>query len=139
MSEYIKGIQHINPEGLHKNPAFTQVISVTGPAKTIYVGGQNAVDAHGNIVGKGDLATQVAQVYTNLQKALQAAGADVEHVVKWNLYIMQGESLQVGFQAFLRLYGIRENPPTITSFFVAGLANPDFLLEMDATAVIPLA
>src|SRR5215469_13814070 len=48
-------VHHLNPETLHKNPAFTQVITVTGPAKTIYIGGQDAVDAQGNIVGKGDL------------------------------------------------------------------------------------
>ncbi len=40
-------VQHLNPETLHKNPAFTQVITVTGPARTIYIGGQDAVDAQG--------------------------------------------------------------------------------------------
>ena len=48
-------VQHLNPAGLHKNPAYTQAIVVSGNATTIYVGGQNAVDAAGNIVGKGDL------------------------------------------------------------------------------------
>ena len=53
---------HLNPQTLHKTPAFTQVITVTGPAKTIYVGGRDAVDAAGKIVGKGDLAAQTHQV-----------------------------------------------------------------------------
>ncbi len=55
-------VTHLNPGTLHKNPAFTQVITVTGPARTIYIGGQDAVDAQGHIVGKGDLAAQTHQV-----------------------------------------------------------------------------
>ncbi len=74
----------------------------------------------------------------NLQKALAAAGAELEHIVKWNVYIVQGQSLQQGFAAFQRVWGDRPNPPTITGLFVAGLAHPDFLVEMDAIAVVPL-
>lgn len=48
-------VQHLNPKELHHNPAFTNVVAVTGPVKTIYVGGQNATTATGEIVGKGDL------------------------------------------------------------------------------------
>ena len=48
-------VQHINPEGLSKNPAFTQVVTVTGPVKTIYIGGQDAVGASGTIIGKGPI------------------------------------------------------------------------------------
>ncbi|MDQ2905600.1 MAG: hypothetical protein M3Y81_18905 [Chloroflexota bacterium] len=48
-------VKYLNPEHLHTNRAFTHVISVTGPVKTIYIGGQNAVDEQGNIVGKGDV------------------------------------------------------------------------------------
>ena len=62
-------VQHINPDDLSKNPAFTQVIVVTGPVKTIYIGGQDAVDASGAIVGKGDIRGQVEQVFKNLQTA----------------------------------------------------------------------
>lgn len=130
-------IQYINPDTLHKNPAFTNVIVVTGPAKTVYVGGQDAVDASGEIVGKGDLQAQTEQVLKNIQAALAAGGAGLEHVIKWNLYIVQGQSLQAGFEVFQRFWGRRPNPPAITMAFVAGLAQPDFLLEMDAIAVAP--
>lgn len=81
-------VQHINPANLSKNPAFTQVVSVSGNVKTVYVGGQNSVDASGAIVGKGDLRLQVDQVLNNLQAALAAAGAELHHVVKWNLYVL---------------------------------------------------
>ncbi len=130
-------VQYLSPDTLHQNPAFTNVVVVTGNVKTVFVGGQDAVDASGAIVGKGDLAAQTEQVLKNIQQALAAGGAGVEHVVKWNLYVVQGQSLQVGFEAFQRMWGNPANPPTITMAFVAGLAHPDFLLEMDAVAVVP--
>src|SRR5262245_28685161 len=81
-------VEYLNPEHLHKNPAFTQVISVSGPVKTIYVGGQNAVDVQGNIVGKGDIKAQAQQVLANIHQALAAAGAGPEHIIKWNVYLV---------------------------------------------------
>jgi enamine deaminase RidA (YjgF/YER057c/UK114 family) len=131
-------VQHLQPEGLPNNPAFTNVIVVTGPVKTIYIGGQDAVDASGQIIGKGDIGAQTEQVMRNMQAALEAAGASLEHVVKWNVYLVQGQPLQPGFEVFQRVWGNRPNPPTITMAFVAGLANPDFLVEVDAVAVVPL-
>ena len=50
---------------------------------------------------------------------------------------MQGQPLQAGFEVFQRVWGRRPNPPAIMMAFVAGLANPDFLVEMDAIAVVP--
>jgi enamine deaminase RidA (YjgF/YER057c/UK114 family) len=130
-------VQYINPDALNKNPAFTNVIVVTGTVKTVYVGGQDAVDASGNIVGKGDIKAQTEQVLKNIQAALAAGGAGLEHIIKWNLFIVQGQSLQAGFESFQHFWGRRPNPPAITMAFVSGLANPDFLVEMDAIAVVP--
>ena len=73
-------VQYLNPDALNKNPAFTNVIVVTGSVKTVYIGGQDAVDASGAIIGKGDLKAQTAQVLKNIQLALSAGGARVEHV-----------------------------------------------------------
>ena len=130
-------VQYRNPDTLNKNPAFTNVIVVTGSVKTLYVGGQNAVDASGTIIGKGDFKAQTEQVLKNIQTALSAGGAQLEHVIKWNLYVVQGQPLQAGFEVFQQVWGSRPNPPAITMAFVAGLANPDFLVEMDAIAVVP--
>jgi enamine deaminase RidA (YjgF/YER057c/UK114 family) len=131
-------VRYVDPEGLHKNPAFTNVVVVEGPAKTVYVGGQDSVDASGNIVGIGDIAAQTEQVLANLRAALAAGGARPEHVVKWNVLVVEGQSLEAGFSAFRRAWPDTPNPPVITSAFVAGLAHPDFLVEMDAVAVVPL-
>ena len=137
MSQAKGEVRYINPDTLNKNPAFTNVITVTGPVKTIYVGGQDAVDASGAIVGKDDLKAQTEQILKNIEAALAAGGAKLEHVIKWTLYVVQGQSLREGFEAFQHVWGKRSNPPAISFVFVAGLAHPDFLAEMDAIAVIP--
>ncbi len=130
-------VQYVNPETLNKNPAFTNVVVVSGSVKTIYVGGQDSVDKSGTIVGKGDIQAQSAQVLKNIQAALAAAGADLHHLIKWNMFVVQGQDLRAGFAVFQKVWGNRPNPPAITFAFVAGLANPDFLIEMDAIAVVP--
>lgn len=130
-------ITHINPEGLIKNPAFTNVITVQGSGKTIYIGEMNANNAEGQVVGKGDLKAQAEQVMKNIATALQAAGGDWENVVKWNIYVVEGQDLQKGFEVFQKVWGQRPNPPVITMAFVAALANPDYLMGMEAVAVVP--
>jgi enamine deaminase RidA (YjgF/YER057c/UK114 family) len=112
-------------------------VVVSGTTSTIYVGGQNAVDAAGNIVGKGDLKVQTEQALRNLETALAAGGAGLGHVVKWNIYVVHGQSVQAGLEAFQKVWGQRSNPPAISVLFVAALAHPDFLVEIDAVAVIP--
>jgi enamine deaminase RidA (YjgF/YER057c/UK114 family) len=129
-------VQYINPEGLPAR-GYSNVVVVTGSVKTVYIGGQDAVDASGAVVGKGDLQAQVEQIFKNMQTALDAAGAKLEHVVKWNILVVQGQNIQPGFEVYQRIWGDRPNPPAITVAFVAGLAHPDFLCEMDAIAVVP--
>jgi enamine deaminase RidA (YjgF/YER057c/UK114 family) len=137
MSQAIGRVEYMNPDTLNKNPAFTNVVVVSGPVRTIYVGGQDAVTASGEIVGKGDLAAQTGQILSNIEAALAAGGAKLEHVVKWNLYVLQGQPLQKGFEVFRQVWGDRPNPPAISGMFVSALAHPDFLAEMDAIAVVP--
>jgi enamine deaminase RidA (YjgF/YER057c/UK114 family) len=131
-------VTHLNPEGLHQNPAYSQVVTVSGPVKTVYVGGQNAVTATGEIVGKGDLGAQTEQVLRNLEIALAAAGAGLEHVIKWQIFVREGQPLGPGFAAFQRVWGDRPNPPLITAAMVPALAQPDFLVELEAVAVVPI-
>ena len=132
-------VEHLNPEGLPQNPAFSNVVVVTGPVRTIYIGGQDAVDATGLIVGVGDIGAQTAQVLANVQTALEAAGAGLEHVVKWTILIVEGQPLEPGFVEYQRVWGERSSPPpAVTAAFVSALARPEFLVEMEAIAVVPL-
>jgi enamine deaminase RidA (YjgF/YER057c/UK114 family) len=130
-------VEFLNPDGLNRNPAFSNVAVVSGPVRTVYVGGQDAIDSDGTIVGVGDIGAQTEQVLRNLRTALDAAGAGPEHVVKWNIFIVDGQDVAAGYAAFQRVWGDRPDPPVITAAIVKGLAHPDFLVEMDAIAVVP--
>jgi enamine deaminase RidA (YjgF/YER057c/UK114 family) len=131
-------VELLSPDGLVKNPAFSHVAVASGQVRTIYIGGQDAITGDGEIVGKGDIAAQTAEVYANIETALAAAGAGLEHVVKWNVFIVEGQDVAAGFAAFQQVWGDRQGPrPLITAAFVKALAHPDFLVEMDAIAVVP--
>jgi enamine deaminase RidA (YjgF/YER057c/UK114 family) len=130
-------VRYINPDSLNKNPAFTNVVVVEGNVRTVHIGGQDAVNASGEIVGKGDIVTQIEQILSNLRAALAAGGAGPEHIIKWNVYIVEGQPLQAAFAAFQDAWPEVPNPPAITGVFVSALAHPDFLVEMDAVAVVP--
>ena len=130
-------IQYLNPEGLSKNPAFSQVVSTEGRGKTIYIGGQNAVNAAGEMIGKGDIGRQTEQVMENLQTALSACGAGFQNLVKLTIIIVQGQDLNQGFKASQKYLGGLEHPPAVTGFFVAALAHPDYLVEVEAIAFLP--
>jgi enamine deaminase RidA (YjgF/YER057c/UK114 family) len=130
-------VRYINPDSLNNNPAFTNVVVVEGNVKTVHIGGQDAINASGEIVGKGDIVAQVEQILANVRVALAAGGARPEHVIKWNIYVVEGQPLQEGFGAFQNAWPQTPNPPAITVVFVSGLAHPDFLVEMDAVAVVP--
>ena len=129
-------MRYINPDSLNKNPAFTNVV-VEGNVKTVHIGGQDAINASGEIVGRGDIVAQVEQVLANLRAALAAGGAEPEHIIKWNLYIVEGQPLQAGFGAFQNAWPEVPDPPAITGVIVSALAHPDYLVEMDAVAVVP--
>jgi enamine deaminase RidA (YjgF/YER057c/UK114 family) len=130
-------VEYLRPEGLPQNPAFSNVAVVSGAVRTIYVGGQDAVSASGEIVGKGDLGAQTEQILRNIQTALAAAGATPDDVMKLNILIVDGQSVAEGYGAFQRVWGNRPNPPLVTAAFVSALAHPDFLAEIDAIAVVP--
>jgi enamine deaminase RidA (YjgF/YER057c/UK114 family) len=130
-------VSYLNPEGLHRNPAFSQVAATRGLTRTVYVGGQNAVDASGAIIGHEDIGAQAAQVARNLQIALASADARIEHVVKWTVYVAQGQPIGPALAAFQQVLGPLQNPPTTSVLFVAALARPEFLLEVEAVAVVP--
>jgi enamine deaminase RidA (YjgF/YER057c/UK114 family) len=132
-------VRHLNPAGLAKNPAFTQAVAVTGPATTIYIGMQTAVDGSGAIVGRGDIAAQTEQTLKNVQACLEAAGAGPEHIVQWTICIAQGQPLQPAFAAGQRWWGQRANPPANTVLVVVGFPHPDFLVGIEAVAVVPHA
>ncbi|UYQ94198.1 RidA family protein [Chitinophaga horti] len=133
----IAKVTHVNPDELVKNPAFTNVVTVEGSGKTIYLGEINANNADGEVVGKGDMAVQAQQIMKNIQSALYSVGADWQHVIKWTVYVLKGQDPRPGFEAFQQYWGKRTNPPAVTMLFVCGLSNPDYLMGMEAMAIVP--
>jgi enamine deaminase RidA (YjgF/YER057c/UK114 family) len=130
-------IIHINPDGLMKNPAFSQVILTQGKGKTIYIGGQNSVNANREIIGKGNIQSQTEQIMKNIQNALSACNATFDNIIKLNIYIVQGQDAYGAFLSSQKFLAQNSNPPVITVLFVAGLMNPDYLIEIDVTAFVP--
>jgi enamine deaminase RidA (YjgF/YER057c/UK114 family) len=128
-------VDYINPSGLQKPRGYTQVVSVSGPHRTIYVGGQDAVNEKGELVGKGSLKAQTEQILGNIEIALAAADAKLENLIKLTFYLMAGQNPLEGFMAFQERWQNKPNPPVITVVFVSGLGNPDWLVEIDAIAV----
>ena len=123
----------IKPVDTHEpiGRAYNHVIK-TG--NTIFVSGQVALDKDGNVVGEGDIVAQAEQVFKNLQSALAAAGASFEDVVKSNTYLTRRDDLAKLREVRSR-YFIGE-PPASTLVFVSGLAMEEFLIEVEAIAVL---
>ncbi len=131
-------VQYINPNGMVHNPAFSQVVVATGPAKLIFVGAQTPVDGAGTIVGKGDIALQTEQVLKNLETCLRAAGAGPERIAHWNIYVVRDQPVMPALEASMRWWGGRPNPPANSVVLVSGFPLlPDVLLAIDAVAVVP--
>lgn len=127
------GVRHINPDGLHRSPAFSQAVVVEQPAKTIYIGGQNGVDADGKVVGP-TLREQAVQAFRNLATILESEGASLSNIVHWTIAVVQGQSVGEGVAAFQQVWNPADPPPAITVHIVAAL-GPGVLVEIDAVAV----
>src|ERR1044071_4559257 len=106
-----QGVEYPQPEGLHHNPAYSNVVVVASPSKTIYVGGQNAVDESGSIVGKGDIAAQTEQILANLKKSLDVGGAPLHDVIKFNIFVVQGQDIVPAYGVFQKAWAQPPNPP----------------------------
>jgi enamine deaminase RidA (YjgF/YER057c/UK114 family) len=130
-------MEHINPDGLIKNPAFSQIVTTEGNGKTIYIGGQNAVNESGQILGRNDISMQTEQVMKNLEIALKSCGGSFERIGKRKSHMVQGQNAYRAFQVSQKYLEHIPNPPIITVLYVAGLINPEFLLEIDAIAFRP--
>ena len=87
----------LRPEGLVQSPAFTHVAVVPPGATTVYIGGQNAVDGDGTLVGGDDVAAQTQQVMKNLHVALAAAGASVQDLVMMTVLYVDGVDLSAAY------------------------------------------
>ena len=100
----------------------------------IFVAGQHARDADGNCVGPGDMRAQIRQVGENLKRCLEAAGASLADIVKTNTYVTDYEEFAKHADMRMRYFG--PATPTSTTVEVRRLAGPEFMIEVEAIAVV---
>lgn len=128
--------EFLNPASLCPTFGWTHVVSVSG-GKTIYVSGQVGINEKGEVVGKGDLKRQTEQAFENIRLALAAAGGTFQHVVKTNLYVVGFRPEHVPIIREVRSrYVWAEHPPSSTLVGVSALVGPDWLIEIEAVAVV---
>ena len=105
-------IEHLNPDGMHKNPAFSQAIIVPADMRTLVIGRQNGVDENGDVVGKGDIAAQTTRAVENLVTVLEAARADLGSLIRVVIYVREDADTTAGFGAWMakagQLFQIRQ-------------------------------
>lgn len=131
--------RRINPDTLF-DPSpfgFTQAVS-TAPGRLVHCAGQTAWNREREIVGSGDLAAQMAAALANVGHALAASGADREHVASLRIYVVdhKPEKLPTIGAALIDFFG-PDRLPANTLIGVAALAVPEFLVEIEALAVLP--
>lgn len=129
-------IHALNPPGLPGSRSFSQGVSVTGADRTIYVGGQNGIGPDGSVVSQ-QVGEQTGRALQNVELVLGESGASLGDVVFWTIQIVEGQPLRAAFEAFQEAWSGREDPPAVSVAFVSGLANPRFLVEITAVAVLP--
>lgn len=127
-------ISLLRPEGLVQSPAFTHVAVVPPGATTVFIGGQNAVDGNGSLVGGDDAAAQTRQVMKNLHVALAAAGASVQDLVMMTVLFVDGVDLGSAYP--VAAAGLAGATPPVVGVRVAGLAVPGALIEVSAVAAV---
>lgn len=125
----------LQPEGLVASPAFSHVAVVPPGATTIYVGGQNGVDASGSVVSD-DVAAQSSRALDNASVALQAAGASLADVIQWTVMIADDADLGAAYGAIAPRLATGGAPPLVTAAHVARLGVPGALIEISAIAAV---
>ena len=134
-------IERMQPEGMNVRmqqgkPAYSHVVTVTvtGPAKMVYIAGQLARDAAGDIVGPGDMRAQLEQTFKNLDLCLKAAGASWADVVKTNTFVTDYQEFSKHSDVRMRYFGVAS--PTSTTIQISRLAQAEAMVEIEMIAVV---
>ena len=121
----------INPEGLFKPEAYSQVVRA---GNLVFLAGQTPRDATGAVVGKDDTEVQAVQVFENIRTGLASVGATMDDILHMRTYLTDGVNREVLGQVRRRYFP--GAPPASTLLIVKGLANPDYLLEIEVVAAL---
>jgi enamine deaminase RidA (YjgF/YER057c/UK114 family) len=129
--------EYINPDNLFPSLqyGFSQIVVATGK-KMVFISGQTAWDEQKNIVGKDSVLEQARQAFRNLEKAMESTGGTLKDVVALRIYVVdyQAECGTAVGTALREVFSA--NPPASTWIGVSALADPEFLIEIEAAAVL---
>ncbi|GAA3164076.1 RidA family protein [Nonomuraea roseoviolacea subsp. carminata] len=136
--EEIVAVTLINPDGLVRVPVYHHVAVATG-SRQVHLAGQVAWDENGELVAPGDLAGQVAQVYRNVARALDAAGATFRDVVRFTWYAAgwkreMYDAFNAGVAQAAREFDLPAPPAALIGVDI--LFEPGILVEAEVTAII---
>lgn len=124
-------IERLNPSDVGPPTGYHHVVKA---GNTVYIAGQVARGPDGSTVGKDDFAAQANQVFANLNACLRAAGATVDDLVKITVYMTRPADLEEYRNIRARHMANDATTPASTLVFISQLANPDFLIEIEAVA-----
>lgn len=130
--------EYVNPQGLFPSlpHGFSQIVVASG-SRTAYISGQTAWDTQKRIVGGASLPGQARQALRNVQAAVEAVGGDLSDIVALRIYIVNYQPASAeAVGSALREFFSSGNPPASTWIGVQALAVPDFLIEIEAVAVL---
>jgi 2-iminobutanoate/2-iminopropanoate deaminase len=122
----------IAPKNLHRPFGYAHAIQIDN---TIYISGQIPLDQEMNVVGKNDIAAQTERVYENLKKVIEDAGGTMTDIVMLNIYCTDIEAFDRETR-HLRKKSCGNYYPAITAVEIKRLYRPDFMIEMEAVAVL---
>ena len=125
-------LERFNPEGLAPAGGYHHVVK---DGNTIYVAGQVSRDKEGKTVGVGDAAAQAEQIFSNVQEALEAAGSDMNHIKKLNVFMTHREDIPA-YRVARGKFISDDALPVSTLILCAGLADPDFRMEIEVIASV---
>jgi len=133
-------VTHTDPDGLPK-PELYRHVSISTGSRVVFLAGQNARDAESRPIGPGDLTAQTEQAYVNVGTALAEIGATFDDVAKLTIYVVDWHpdkmaELEAGVARAAAKLGIDFPVRTTTLLGVSALAEPDMLVEVEATAIL---
>ena len=133
-------IERLNPDNVHPPVGGYSHLARVQARELLYLAGQVAVDLEGNFVGEGDIKAQVRQIYDNIGRLLESAGASWDNVVQLTTYIVGRENvdsfLEERMKIVNRLFPKGDLPPS-TLLIIDGLYAEEALAEVTAVAAIP--
>ena len=124
----------LNPDTMPKASGYSQAAEISH-GTIVYIAGQVALDKAGQLVGKGDFRAQAQQVFENLKAAVEAAGGSFQDVIKLNYYFLDMAQLSAMREVRDKFINT-DRPPASTAVQVSRLFREEFLIEVEAIAVV---